>query len=251
MTDNSGGTPTGGPTGPVGALLTTLVQVVVFVFAAFNGYLANIAPPLSRAGGLSAPETVGFASFVALFAFLLVKMWLTDRAITQRVRVWKWVATGTALAFVAVAIMYAERLSALTFHHPKDDGSLVREVAGTQVTSAFKAAVDALRQSQQGREPTAEELVRKSGLSIDRIDTLWEPASIRAAHDQLVIWYVVMVALLALGLAISAEAIVAAQVSVAAGLPAPPAPVAMPPAPLTPSALPPAPPAPPPDGGNK
>jgi hypothetical protein len=213
MTDAPGEVQAGvspGTAGSAGALLTTLVQGVVFVFAAFNGYLANVAPPTSRAGGLSAPESVGFASFVALFAFLLVKIWLTGAAIVARSRVWKWVASGTAITFMLVSAVYVWRLSELTFHYPNDAGMPVREVAGTVVVGARKADVDALRQS-LGHDPTPEELVRKSGVPIDRIATLWEPASIRSAHDELVVWYVVMVALLALGLAISAEAIVAAS----------------------------------------
>src|SRR5436305_2017068 len=92
-------------------LLVSFVEIIVFLFAAFGGFLKNIDPPEQN----GAPYIVGILSFLALIALLIVSA-VARSAPGHRYRR-LWILTGS-LAFAAAlpaSYLYPKALSQHTW----------------------------------------------------------------------------------------------------------------------------------------
>src|SRR5271170_716062 len=105
------------------------VGVVSFLFAAFGGFLKDLAPP---------PETgawkwVGISSFTILIVFLFVSALSAGRSNRKVRRAWL-IVSACFLAFaIASGIAYGAALDRLTFWYPPGNAT-DRYVAGTVLT---------------------------------------------------------------------------------------------------------------------
>lgn len=187
------------PTGTK-AVLATLFELVVFLFAGFNGYLTKLAPPASRAGGMSPAAAVGFASFAALLVFLLAKVWMRHSLAEQYKRRWFAITVALTVFYLAAGFEYQRKTSDVTFLYPLGDLHGNVEVIGERLTAEGKAAVAVFRGG-NGRDPLPAELIAEDGGDRSKIIVYWEPASVREAHDALVWRYVLFVVVISAALA--------------------------------------------------
>src|SRR4051812_15288787 len=116
------------------AALATVAEIVVFLFAAFDGYLKLIAPPVSRVGGMYGPAAVGFASFAALLIFLYAKTWMHASTRKQGRNIWMAVTGILIVAYVAVGFRYQSVIDQHTFLYPLGQTTGAREVYGNELT---------------------------------------------------------------------------------------------------------------------
>ena len=188
----------------VGTVIGGTAQAVIFLFAAFHGYLSELAPPAPIFGGIDAREAAGFASFVSLLVFLLAKLWMRASVISPRK--WRLIVTAISFLFVAVSVVYFNFLIDRTLVFEAESGKSARQVVGTIVTPEYAGHVEVLR-TKKRREPLPEEILENAGNDLRAIRSIWTPASTRHAHNFLVLLYAAMVALLALSLAMAAEAL--------------------------------------------
>jgi hypothetical protein len=183
------------------AALATIAEIVTFLFAAFDGYLKLIAPPVSRVGGMDAAASVGFASFAALLIFLYAKVWIRASASPMGRRIWM-VATGTLIAaYLGVGFQYQSVVDRHTFLFPIGQTNGTREVYGNELTDVGKQLTGAFALRNK-RQPLPAELIQGAGGRIEQtLLTIWTSRSIQAAHDSLVLWYVLFVVVLATAIA--------------------------------------------------
>lgn len=182
------------------AVLVTMFELIAFLFAGFNGYLTNLAPPVSRAGGMSPTAAVGFASFAALLMFLLAKVWMRHSRAERYKRFWFATTVALTFAYVASGLEYQRKTGNVTFLYPLGDIEGRVEIVGEQMTPSGQAAMREFTR-QNGRDALPAELIAELGGKQSDILVLWDPASIRASHDGLVLRYVAFVVILSAALA--------------------------------------------------
>jgi len=109
------------------ALLTSIIQLVAMLFAAFGAFLTDIAPP----GGAVEDFAQGFASFMAVLVFLFIKasFHADDDAVRRRNK-FRRVGGLTLVAYVAIGLYYGVLLNTLTFSYPPNDPAATTHVAG-------------------------------------------------------------------------------------------------------------------------
>jgi hypothetical protein len=183
------------------AALVTVAEIVTFLFAAFDGYLKLIAPPVSRVGGMYGPAAVGFASFAALLIFLYAKVWMRGAASRKGPRIWM-VATGVLIvAYLAVGFRYQAVIDRHTFLFPIGQTTGTREVFGDVLTPVGKVLTGAF-ESTNHRAPLPAELIQGAGGGIEKtLLSIWTSRSIQDAHNSIVLWYVLFVVVLATSIA--------------------------------------------------
>src|ERR1044072_7886134 len=116
-------------------LLTTFIEVVIFLFAAFGGVLANIAPPSPT----SASFAVGIGSFFVLIVLMIVSA-IARGAPAEKYRK-RWIRAGVICFFVALplGLFYPWVLSKLTYPYPPPpDQPVAQHVNGWELTETAK-----------------------------------------------------------------------------------------------------------------
>jgi len=162
--------------------LMKAVGIVSFLFAAFSGFLKDVAPP---------PETgawkwVGFSSFGVLIVFLYVSALSAGRSNLKMRRTWLIVSACFFALAVGSGIVYGLALDRLTFWYPPGNAT-GRYVAGTVLTPKGQAF-----------HPSPEQypsVVFEFGL--DNRDEIWTPESITHAGHILCGYYSIFLVSLA------------------------------------------------------
>jgi len=164
-------------------LLVSFVEIVVFLFAAFGGFLKSIAPPEQS----RAPYIVGILSFLALIALLIVSA-VARSAPGERYRR-GWIFAGV-LAFVAAlpaSFLYPQALAQHTWWYPPDKA--VQRLRGLD-TNFTQPVKDFLKSNPQESAP--ERLARNFEL-----DQIWTQQSMDRAASKLTALYAWLVLSLA------------------------------------------------------
>jgi len=157
------------------------MELVTFLFAAFNNFLLDIAPP-PEAGNRFA---VGFVSMLTLIVLLLIWALLRQWSPSQLKRVFLIGALCLLVVFVASGFIYRSDYDKLTYYYPPDFPTGVG-LAGTKFTSEAQAYL---------KEPanhlkTKAELVAEFGGTAERV---WSRDSINSAGQLLTVEYVLFV----------------------------------------------------------
>ncbi len=191
--------------GAVPPVLLRIVQIVSFLFAAFGGFLANIAPPEEASPGFA----VGLASFLSLCVLLYIAAISKDLPPRKHKRRWL-VAAGIAFAgSVGFAAWYSTLLLHHTFRYPSET-SPERYVAGTEMTSAARDYA----QANPGRSTTA--IVKDFG-GLERRESVWTASSIALATQLLTGAYVGLVVCFAATIFCLTEGVLSARGSAPPG----------------------------------
>lgn len=154
--------------------LMKAMGIVSFLFAAFSGFLKDVAPP---------PETgawkwVGFSSFAVLIVFLYVSALSAGRSNLKMRRIWLVVSACFFALAVGSGIVYGLALDRLTFWYPPGNAT-GRYLAGTVFTSKGET-FHASPEQYPG-------VVFEFGL--DNRDKIWTPESITHAGHVLCGYY--------------------------------------------------------------
>jgi hypothetical protein len=189
-------------------LLTSFIEIVTFLLAAFGGFLKQIAPP-EETGSTYA---VGLLSFLVLIALLIISALArgTPGAKFRR----NWILAGTAAFLVAIppSFLYPSAREQYTWSYPP--GSAVQRVQGGDV--GFTPELKAFLKDHPHESSSPQELARKFDL-----DEIWTAESLRQARTRLLALY----AWLVLSLATAVFCLLEANVAVGGEEPtsAPPA----------------------------
>jgi hypothetical protein len=167
-------------------LLVYFVEIVVFLFAAFGGFLKNIAPP-EQSG---APYIVGILSFLALVVLLIVAA-VARSAPGRRYRR-KWIIAGMLAFAVALpaSYFYSQSRSQYTWWYPPAEPVQRFRGLDTDFTPAVKDFLKNNKDNPQDR--AAERLARNFDL-----DQIWTKESIEHAASRLTFLYAWLVMSLA------------------------------------------------------
>ena len=158
------------------AILARGIDVVIFLFAAFSGFLSNIAPPEET----NVRFAVGIASFFTLIIYLFIA------SLSQGKKRWLISALVSFLIAIAATFFYLHNFDKLTFKYPLDSDSQDLYIRGTEFTT------DAEEYQKETPLLTASELVaRFEGPNYK--SRVWKSGSIRRARIILTINYVILV----------------------------------------------------------
>jgi hypothetical protein len=160
------------------------VEVIVFLFAAFGGFLNDIAPP----GEADSRFAIGVGSFLALIVLLLATAFSKDLPIRRYKKTWLTVASAFFLAAICAALFYKSNTDRLTFPYPPES-TRAEYVSGTELTS------DARAYKEKTGKTTAEVVAAYGGLASR--ERVWTPASIRRGKMVLVASYLALILSLA------------------------------------------------------
>jgi len=196
-------------------LLTSFVEIVTFLLAAFGGFLKHIAPPETT----GSPYAVGLLSFLVLIALMIIS------AVARGTRGAKfrrnWIFAGTAAFLIAIppSFFYPSALEQFTWSSPPN--SPIRRIRGRD--EDFTPAVkDFLKEHP---DSSLQVLTRK----FDPDETqMWSAESLREASTRLRVLYCWLVLSLATAVFCLLEANVAVAGKEATNAPASEKPVTQP-----------------------
>jgi hypothetical protein len=120
-------------------LLAKFIQIVVFLFAAFGGFLNEIAPPTQT----NPKMIVGLGSFLVLIVLLIISAVARNISTAESNR--KWIVAGCIFFVLAVVsgILYPWTLSNLTYYYPPlPDAAVAWRVNGLELTQTAKDFID-------------------------------------------------------------------------------------------------------------
>jgi len=117
-------------------VLARAVEAVVFLFAAFSGFLTGIAPPEE-----AAQFSVGAAAMLALCLFLFISIHWKKKPRPRERRLWLVLAGSLMLVAAIAGLSYRYNLDVLTFAYPPDYPTS-RYFAGTQYTPEASSLAD-------------------------------------------------------------------------------------------------------------
>ncbi len=160
-------------------LLTSFVEVVTFLLAAFGGFLKNIAPPAQT----GAQYAVGILSFLLLIALLIISS--IARAAHGRKYRRNWIIAGAAGFLIAVppAFLYPRVLATYTWSYPPEKP--IERVRG--LDSDFTAQVKAFIKDNPD-QMAPEQLARNFD-----VNDIWTPESLGRASTKLLAVYLWLV----------------------------------------------------------
>jgi hypothetical protein len=155
-------------------LLTLVVQVVVFLFSSFGGFLERVAPP-EQSG---ARYVVGILSFLTLLALLSISA-IARVAPGAKYRK-GWIIAGVTASALAIpaAVMYPMSVRTYTWAYPSDKP--VQRIRGLEYSDLVKAYL----KDNPGQSSDPNELAGKFEVS-----DLWTPDSISRASTRLLVLY--------------------------------------------------------------
>jgi len=157
-------------------VLLRAVEAVVFLFAAFSGFLNGIAPPEDIA-----EFSAGMGSALALCVLLLISTWMKRRPKRWVRRLWLAAAGALMIVAVITGLFYRYNLDRLTFAYPPDNPKS-RYIAGTRYTPEASTLVD-----RQGLSPG--QVVAKFGGLANR-HLVWPLRDVERARIILVTNYI-------------------------------------------------------------
>lgn len=167
---------------PVKALrkhLSTFIQIVVFLFAAFGGFLSGIAPPEPT----NPKFAVGLSSFLVLIALLIVSS-ISGKGRTGNYRKWIW-AGGICLVLVVTSgLLYPYLLGKFTYvYPPPPDTPVAWRINGSELTETAQSFI---RENPGTYTPGQLELELP-------YDQIWTADSLARAKMTLLITYILLV----------------------------------------------------------
>jgi hypothetical protein len=171
---------------PTKDLLAKAIAVITFLFAAFSGFLTNVAPPEEAESSFA----VGLSSFVALAVFLTLSAVSKNQQQKRHKGIWLAVAIASLVTALATAFLYRANLDELTFLFPPETQT-TRYVQGAVLTPA------ANQYRTENPQKTISEMVADYG-GIPAKELVWTPESLRSAKLKLTINYVALVLSLAI-----------------------------------------------------
>jgi hypothetical protein len=113
------------------------IEVVVFLFAAFSGFLKIIAPPEE----VNTSFALGMTSFLTLITLLFITAISQHMAVKQYKRLWLIVAFAASLIFLSSGVLYKYERDRLTFFYPPESSQL-EYVGGTSMTQEARTYKD-------------------------------------------------------------------------------------------------------------
>ncbi len=166
-------------------ILSKSIQVITFLFAAFNNFLLNIAPP----GEAESRYAIGISSMLSLFVLLFISAVSKNQSRTRYRRIW---LSASLLFFIMTlisSVMYKSNLDKYTFAFPPESQK-AEYIAGTTFTP------EAINYKRENPLKTQSELVADFG-GVAFIERIWALDSIRRSKLILTINYVIVVLSLA------------------------------------------------------
>lgn len=161
-------------------LLTTFVQIVVFLFAAFGGFLENIAPPSQT----NPKFAVGLSSFLALIILLIVSALAKHSPAAKSRKKWVWAGVILFVTAGFAGLLYPWTLGKLTYvYPPAPDQPVAWRVSGLGYT---QTARDFMRNNPGNWTPGKLELQLP-------YEDIWTDASVEKAKMLLLVNYVSLV----------------------------------------------------------
>jgi hypothetical protein len=109
------------------------IQVVTFLFAAFNGFLLNIAPPEE----VETRFAVGMGSLIALFSLLLISSIIKTRVIKSVKKLWIIISLCFFIIMVISVYYYKLNMVQLTFSYPPENPKTYY-ITGLEMTTEAK-----------------------------------------------------------------------------------------------------------------
>jgi len=186
------------PTDKYRKTLVSVVQIVLFLFLAFGGFLKKVAPPDET----NPDFYVGIVSFFVLIVLLIISAVARRLPGARNRRVWLIAGIGGLLLAITCALIYPRVLHTYTYSSADNPGQL--RVKGSD--QGMKKAVKEWLQDQP-YEPDASELVRKFPPG-----QVWEKEAIESAKTTLLVSYGALV----LSLAVSIFCLLEANTSLTA-----------------------------------
>lgn len=179
------------------AVLATLIEGVTMLFAAFGGFLTVVAPPPGSNDTLSA---VGLASFAAVIAFAIAKLYL--KQLPARAMRWLTItlATLSGIAFVALGMLYLGDMDRYTFRYPENEQNGKIMLVSETLTARGQKLVETFPELKGANAA----LLSKAG-GIDRAHEIWPPNAVVEKRTALVRLYTLMVLALSLTLGFAIE----------------------------------------------
>lgn len=161
-------------------LLTTFIQIVVFLFAAFGGFLGSVAPPAQT----NPKFAVGLSSFLALIILLIVSALAKESPAAKNRKKWIWAGIILFVAAGVAGLLYPWTLSRLTYiYPPPPDEPVAWRVNGLEYT---QTARDFMRDNPGNWTPGKLELQLP-------YEDIWTDASVEKAKMLLLVNYVSLV----------------------------------------------------------
>jgi hypothetical protein len=160
-------------------ILTTAVQVVVFLFSSFGGTLRRLAPPQA----VDVDQLVGISSFLVLIVLLIVSaISRTRRGRDRR----SWITAGIALFVLSLvpAYFYPIQLERHTWENPPGREHRLLKGLDSDFTPAVQRYVAA--HPDEGHDP--QQLARNF-----ETNQIWTPESLAQAAMRLRLLYVSLV----------------------------------------------------------
>jgi hypothetical protein len=166
------------------AILTKAIEVIGFLFAAFGGFLANIAPP----EGQDASYAVGITSFLALIILLFASAIAKNLPVRKFKKIWLIAAAVFFCSALASAFWYKHNLDRLTFAFPPE-AIKAQYIKGTEMTPEAKEF--------QERTKKSDSAVVAAFGGLSKREQVWPIESIQRARLILTVSYSVLVLSLA------------------------------------------------------
>lgn len=120
-------------------LLAKFIQIVVFLFAAFGGFLNEVAPPTQT----NPKMAVGLGSFLVLIVLLIISA--VARNVPAAKSNKKWIVAGCVFFVLAgvSGLLYPWTLSKLTYYYPPPpDAAVAWRVSGLELTQTAKDFIE-------------------------------------------------------------------------------------------------------------
>lgn len=120
-------------------LLAKFIQIVVFLFAAFGGFLNEVAPPTQT----NPKMAVGLGSFLVLIVLLITSAIARNLPAARSNK--KWIIAGCFFFVLAVVsgMLYPWTLSKLTYYYPPPpDAAVAWRVNGLELTQTAKDFIE-------------------------------------------------------------------------------------------------------------
>jgi hypothetical protein len=178
-------------------ILKNGIQLIVCLFAAFGGFLLNIAPP--QGGGVKL--SVGIAQFIALAlmlylsAFSVYSLVLNKKRYKKNYRAWLMIC-GIALVLTLVSSLgYFQQYDHLVLKVENWDTTFVR---GRLSPESLKIC----REDKLGDGDQCEHELLRNFYTAEQVSAgmLWTNASVRSSKMKLLIWYLSFIIMLSLTL---------------------------------------------------
>jgi hypothetical protein len=176
-------------------VLKYAIEIVIFVFGLFGGFLFKITPPQDEALGF----TLGISQMLTLLLLLAIAVLTSRRFVADRnktIKAWVFFAVLSLAAFIVVAFLYKRDLEKHSFRLPYGNvvirtDQLTKDAADWCAEHKFSSAEECLQKIVQKRF-TLED--------ITEYHRLWDEPSVLKARSKLYRGYILLVAFFCISL---------------------------------------------------